>query len=144
MKAFSKTGKSCLCQVPKKERRYTLPDKGCPHCGCKGCNPLDVQRDKRRATKEKYIKDNYDNIKKQRIIESDDEDLITHQRDIDDYNKLRNEFNDFIYSIVKNSYSIGFGIPKRSSSYILGYNPNIGLKKDNKNKYNRNNNRDIN
>ncbi len=36
MRAFSKTGKSCLCQVPKFERKYTLPDKGCNFCGCKG------------------------------------------------------------------------------------------------------------
>jgi hypothetical protein len=38
MRAFSKTGKSCLCQVPKFERKYTLPDKGCNFCGCKGIN----------------------------------------------------------------------------------------------------------
>lgn len=36
MRAFSKTGKSCLCQVPKMERNYTLPDKGCHFCGCHG------------------------------------------------------------------------------------------------------------
>lgn len=36
MRAFSKTGKSCLCQVPKHERKYTLPDKGCNFCGCHG------------------------------------------------------------------------------------------------------------
>jgi hypothetical protein len=36
MRAFSKTGKSCLCQVPRHERKYTLPDKGCNFCGCSG------------------------------------------------------------------------------------------------------------
>jgi hypothetical protein len=36
MKAFSKTGKSCLCQVPKGERKYILSDKGCNFCGCHG------------------------------------------------------------------------------------------------------------
>ena len=36
MRAFSKSGKSCLCQVPKFERKYTLPDKGCNFCGCHG------------------------------------------------------------------------------------------------------------
>jgi hypothetical protein len=36
MRAFSKTGKSCLCQVPKFERKYTLSDKGCNFCGCHG------------------------------------------------------------------------------------------------------------
>lgn len=36
MRAFSKSGKSCLCQVPKYERKYTLPDNGCNFCGCNG------------------------------------------------------------------------------------------------------------
>ena len=36
MRAFSKSGKSCLCQVPKFERKYTLPDNGCNFCGCNG------------------------------------------------------------------------------------------------------------
>jgi hypothetical protein len=36
MRAFSKSGKSCLCQVPKYERKFTLPDKGCNFCGCHG------------------------------------------------------------------------------------------------------------
>jgi len=36
MRAFSKSGKSCLCQVPKYERKYTLPDNGCNICGCTG------------------------------------------------------------------------------------------------------------
>ncbi len=47
MKAFSKTGKSCLCQVPRLQRRATLPTQGCKYCGCKGCNPIDIRRDKR-------------------------------------------------------------------------------------------------
>jgi len=36
MRAFSKTGKSCLCQVPKFERKYILSEKGCNFCGCHG------------------------------------------------------------------------------------------------------------
>jgi len=47
MKAFSKSGKSCLCQVPRLQRRATLPINGCKFCGCKGCNPIDIRRDKR-------------------------------------------------------------------------------------------------
>jgi hypothetical protein len=47
MKAFSKTGKSCLCQVPRLQRRATLPSNGCKYCECKGCNPIDIRRDKR-------------------------------------------------------------------------------------------------
>ena len=38
MKAFSDNGKSCLCQVPKFERKYTLSEKGCNFCGCHGKN----------------------------------------------------------------------------------------------------------
>ncbi len=41
MKAFSKTGKSCLCQVPKEVRKTKLPLEGCKICGCTGCNPRD-------------------------------------------------------------------------------------------------------
>jgi hypothetical protein len=40
MRAFSKSGKSCLCQVPKYERKFTLPEKGCNFCGCHGNNNL--------------------------------------------------------------------------------------------------------
>lgn len=42
MKAFSKSGKSCLCQVPKAQRRTPLSENGCKFCGCKGCNRADV------------------------------------------------------------------------------------------------------
>jgi len=38
MRAFSKSGKSCLCQVPRSERKYTLPEIGCNICGCHGKN----------------------------------------------------------------------------------------------------------
>jgi len=34
MKAFSKQGKACLCQVPRSQRRTLLADKGCKFCGC--------------------------------------------------------------------------------------------------------------
>jgi len=42
MRAFSKYNKSCICQVPKKVRKTALPESGCNFCGCKGCNPLDL------------------------------------------------------------------------------------------------------
>ena len=44
MKAFSKTGKSCLCQVPKAVRKFELPSNGCNICGCNGCNPGDLRK----------------------------------------------------------------------------------------------------
>eukprot|EP00826_Nyctotherus_ovalis_P048078 TRINITY_DN5627_c0_g1_i8.p3 TRINITY_DN5627_c0_g1~~TRINITY_DN5627_c0_g1_i8.p3 ORF type:complete len:128 (-),score=58.63 TRINITY_DN5627_c0_g1_i8:55-438(-) len=53
MKAFSKSGKSCLCQVPRLQRRSTLPSKGCKFCGCSGCNPIDMRKDKRQEIKKK-------------------------------------------------------------------------------------------
>ncbi len=36
MKAFSKTGRSCLCQVPHRDRKNALPPSGCIICGCHG------------------------------------------------------------------------------------------------------------
>jgi hypothetical protein len=41
MKAFSKSNKSCLCQVPEDVRNTKLPSSGCKICGCFGCNPED-------------------------------------------------------------------------------------------------------
>ena len=75
MRAFSKSGKSCLCQVPKHERKYTLPEKGCHYCGCYGCNPLDVRKEHREKEKRLIKEDKNILYKRQRIIDSDDEDM---------------------------------------------------------------------
>lgn len=75
MRAFSKTGKSCLCQVPKNERKYILPEKGCNYCGCHGCNPVDVRRDKRSDLKKQLKNDKNIQYKNQRLLESEDEEL---------------------------------------------------------------------
>ena len=80
MRAFSKTGKSCLCQVPKLERKYTLPDKGCHYCKCHGCNPVDVRKERRVELKRKLGDDNKILYKKQRILDSDDEDLRIYNK----------------------------------------------------------------
>lgn len=80
MRAFSKTGKSCLCQVPKMERKYTLPDKGCHFCKCHGCNPVDVRKERRVDLKKKLGDDNRILYKKQRILDSDDEDLKIYNK----------------------------------------------------------------
>jgi len=53
MKAFSKLGKACLCQVPKAQRRTQLPIHGCKYCGCGGCNPIDMRKNKREELKDK-------------------------------------------------------------------------------------------
>lgn len=41
MKAFSRTNKACLCQVPKEVRQTELPVTGCKYCNCMGCHPED-------------------------------------------------------------------------------------------------------
>ena len=75
MKAFSKTGKSCLCQVPKAQRRTQLPPNGCKFCNCKGCNPIDVLKQKRQEMKTKLKEDGYSKYsrKRQRLLDSDDD-----------------------------------------------------------------------
>lgn len=125
MKAFSKSGKSCLCQVPKHERKYTLADKGCNFCGCKGCNPLDIRKDKRKELKRALQNDKDILFKRQRILDSDDEEILTNLKDSDDYNKYRNDLEKLIGVYFKNFGYVGYGAPTRSSTYILGYNPKI-------------------
>ncbi len=49
MKAFSKSGKSCLCQVPKNVRKTKLSSEGCKICACTGCNPKDSSESPRRS-----------------------------------------------------------------------------------------------
>ena len=75
MKAFSKSGKSCLCQVPKAERNFVLPEKGCHFCSCKGCNPIDVRKEQRRDLKRNYRENKNFQYKRERLLSSDDEDL---------------------------------------------------------------------
>ena len=126
MKAFSKNGKSCLCQVPRKERKFHLPENGCNYCGCKGCNPIDVKYFERMAQKNLLFKDKGINHKNQRILDSDDENLKIKEDDVDFYNMEKKEIQEDLNDVLKiNSIFYGFGVPLRSPSYILGYNPNI-------------------
>jgi hypothetical protein len=126
MKAFSKNGKSCLCQVPKKERKYHLPEKGCNYCGCKGCNPSDVKCYERLEQKNLLYQDKSINHKNQRILDSDDENLKINDNDVDYYNMEKKEIHNDLDKVLKmNSNIFGFGVPLRSQSYILGYNPNF-------------------
>ena len=89
MRAFSKSGKvssssnrdvtflqSCLCQVPRMQRRTPLPENGCKFCQCKGCNPIDIRRDKRQEIKNSLKKEGKLFLsKRQRLLDSDDEEL---------------------------------------------------------------------
>ena len=88
MRAFSKTGKvslpisltvfvqSCICQVPRAQRRTQLPENGCKYCLCKGCNPIDIRRDKRQVIKNSLKKSGHFYLnKKQHFFDSDDENL---------------------------------------------------------------------
>ncbi|MCQ2819483.1 MAG: BUD31 family protein [archaeon] len=80
MKAFSRSGRSCLCQVPKAERKFTLPEKGCNFCGCHGCNPVDVIKEHREELKRRFREDKNISNRNQRILDSDDEELKTYDK----------------------------------------------------------------
>ena len=139
MKAFSKNGKSCLCQVPRKERKFHLPDNGCNYCGCKGCNPVDVKYNERMAQKIILFKDKGINHKNQRILDSDDENLKIKDDDEDYYNMEKKEIQEDLNDVLKiNSIFYGFGVPLRTPSYILGYNPNINYFFEKRNNINNN------
>lgn len=138
MKAFSKSGKSCLCQVPKNERKFTLSEKGCTYCGCKGCNPLDMRIEKRKEMKRKLQNDTDILYRRQRIIDSDDELVLTNQKDSDDYNRYRSELEKTVEGYFKTSFPyVGYGAPLRTSTYIFGYNPKENNTIFNKDKNNR-------
>ena len=125
MKAFSKNGKSCLCQVPRKERKFHLSENGCNFCGCKGCNPIDVKFNERKIQKSILYQDKNLSHKNQRILDSEDEDLKIKENDVDNYNIEKRELKDDLNDILKiNSIFYGHGVPLRTPSYILGYNPN--------------------
>jgi len=142
MRAFSKNGKSCLCQVPKRERKYTLADKGCNYCGCKGCNPIDVKKEKRRELKNQLLNDKNIMYKKQRIVDSDDEDMLIHLKEPDEYNKLRRDLEYYLETFFKYPTFCGMGLPKRHMSYILGYNPTLSQGNDKKKQNYRDRERD--
>ena len=78
MKAFNVQNKACLCQVPRAQRRTTLPNHGCKYCGCHGCNPIDMRKNKRQEMKQRLQRahgSGNDKHKLARIIDSDEEDF---------------------------------------------------------------------
>ena len=141
MKAFSKNGKSCLCQVPRKERKYQLPENGCNYCRCKGCNPIDVKYNERQAQKNLLFNDRGISHKNQRILDSDDENLKIKEDDVDYYNMEKKEIRADLNDTLKiDSIFYGFGVPLRTPTYILGYNPGINYFLEKKNNNNNTNN----
>ncbi|CAI2378520.1 unnamed protein product [Moneuplotes crassus] len=101
MKAFSRSRRSCLCQVPKDDRRSHLPSSGCKFCGCNGCNPLDK------------------NIQLIDIIQMNNFD--TRQN----IQQVYSPMEEFAMYLLRNTNNrdigqIGLGGPRRISSYISG------------------------
>jgi len=68
-----------------------LPINGCKFCNCKGCNPIDIRRDKRQEIKNNLKKEKKFLRQKQRLLDSDDEELALENR-FDEWNKARKEF----------------------------------------------------
>ena len=133
MKAFSKSGKSCLCQVPKAQRRATLPPNGCKFCNCKGCNPIDIIRHKRQEMKTKLKQEGFGKFsrKRQRLLDSDDDEndlndaglvsLGAGAKQYDDWNKAKKDFTELITNMTLiNALIFGIGAPSRHQSYIFG------------------------
>ena len=97
-----------------------MPQNGCKLCYCKGCNPIDIRRDKRKEIKNNLQKDGKLLMKRQRLLDSDDEELQMNNQ-FDDWCKARKEFGAMIQNYSQLDMLImGIGIPLRHPSYILG------------------------
>jgi hypothetical protein len=70
MKAFSKSNKACLCQVPQNVRKAKLPGSGCKLCGCLGKYFFMKDVIHRTIKFNKEIINKKSNIEKSRIIVS--------------------------------------------------------------------------
>jgi len=140
MKAFSVSGKACVCQVPASVRRRKIPDTGCIYCGCYGCNPEDTQkmpespspeRNRHEASKHgkkvpthqlrrKRSNDSFSKSSRGSPSRSDSfesprvqEDPLDNLNNSNMGNYLRKNFNVYLPLL-------GFGIPQRTYSYIHG------------------------
>ena len=89
------------------------------------------------------MKEKFKNVfyKNQRILDSEDEDLKIKEDDVDNYNIEKREIKNDLNDILKiNSIFYGYGVPLRTPSYILGYNPNYNnYNSSKKNERNKNN-----
>lgn len=112
MRAFSEHKKSCLCQVPKSDRRSQLPSFGCKFWGWQGWNPVDI-----RGGKFKNKRNPYKTSQNFRVPDD-----FNQFNDYDRWYQAKAELETQMMRISNlNEISvIGLGIPKRSSSYILG------------------------
>jgi hypothetical protein len=72
------------------QRRATLPINGCKFCFCKGCNPIDIRRDKRQEIKNNLKKEGKLLMKRTRLFDSDDEELNLENK-YDEWNKAKKE-----------------------------------------------------
>lgn len=107
MKAFSKSGKSCLCQVPKQVRKTSLPVEGCKICACTGCNPRDY----------------YDSGSQRSYSES--RRSVSSGKDEGKNMNLNNIDESVLGKVIIVEYNLfpgmlGLGIPQRTPNYILG------------------------
>ena len=100
MKAFSKQGKACLCQVPRSQRRTQLPSHGCKYCSCHGCNPIDMRKNKREELKERLRKGQSsfrdEKAKLKRIIDSEEEDFVSE----DGWAQVRGELGREVHRLL--------------------------------------------
>ena len=93
---------------------------GCKICNCKGCNPIDIRRDKRNEIKSNLQKEGKLVKKRQRLLDSDDEELPMSNK-FDEWNKARRDFGVMIQNLSQlDMLVLGIGVPSRHPSYILG------------------------
>ena len=84
--------------MPRLQRRATLPINGCKLCNCNGCNPIDIRRDKRNEIKNNLQKEGKLVKKRQRLLDSDDEELPMSNK-FDEWNKARKDFGVMIQNL---------------------------------------------
>lgn len=86
-----------------------MPINGCKYCECKGCNPIDIRRDKRQEIKTKLKKEGKYYNKRQRLLDSDDEEL-TLGNEYDLWNAAKKDFSMIISQAIRtNMYLLGIG-----------------------------------
>ncbi|CDW84330.1 UNKNOWN [Stylonychia lemnae] len=124
MKAFSKTGKVYYQLFNIYLVMFVLSSKTLKKSNFT-CKRI---RDKRQEIKNKLKKEGKYYSKRQRLLDSDDEELQLGN-EYDEWNKSRKEFCNIIQNITHlNMYLLGVGVPMRQPSYILGRPPEFVAK----------------
>lgn len=100
------TGRSCLCIVPKDQRRHTLGQEGCRNCSCSGCFNENMVKKKRYRSRSRS---------RSNSIHSQDSNSSNYE----------NFKNSFLINMISKEWKIpssllGFGIPERTKRYING------------------------